>query len=145
MVVSPRSAHPFGIPVVRNDVVIVGELFVADGAYACLLSDLHVQQFPHLPRRSKFPISTRVVWIFNPLNSKPNQFGLGKERAATASQGSVDGAQFVRTQSHGIPLEKVQRLKKRLGRDEGGSRIIHEGLSTAMVGSMGMSTKKAPV
>src|SRR5580692_6162172 len=97
------------------------------------------------PRRSKFPVSTRVVWIFNPLNSKPNQFGLGKERAAAASQGSVDGAQFVRTQSHGIPLEQVQRLKKRLGRDEDGSRIIHERLSTALVGSMGMSTKKAPV
>ena len=82
---------------VGNDVVVVRELFVADGARASLLSDLHVQQLPHLPRRSKFPVSTRVVWIFNPLNSKPNQFGLGKERAATASQGSVDGAQFVGT------------------------------------------------
>ena len=55
MIVSPRSAHPFGIPVVRNDVVIVGELLVADGAYACLLSDLHVQQFPHLPPAIEVP------------------------------------------------------------------------------------------
>ena len=97
MVISPSSSHSLRTLVVRNDVVIVGELLVADGAYACLLSDLHLQQLPHLPRRSKFPVSTRVVWIFNPLNSKPNQFGLGKERAATASPGSVDGAQFVRT------------------------------------------------
>ena len=82
---------------IRHDVVVVGELFVADGAYASLLSDLAVQQRPHFRRRSKFPISTRVVQIFNPLNSKPNKFGLGKERAAAASQGSVDGAQFVRT------------------------------------------------
>ena len=82
---------------IRHDVVVVGELFVAEGARASLLSDLAIEQLPHLPRRSKFPVSTRVVWIFNPLNSKPNQFGLGKERAAAASQGSVDGAQFVRT------------------------------------------------
>ena len=32
MVISPRSAHPFWIPMVGHDVVIVGELFVADGA-----------------------------------------------------------------------------------------------------------------
>jgi hypothetical protein len=97
MVISPRPSHSFGIPVVRNNVVIVGELLVADGAYACLLSDLHVQQLPHLPRRSKFPVSARVVRIFDSLNSKPNHFGLGKERAAAASQGICGWAQFVRT------------------------------------------------
>ena len=104
MIVPPRSPHSFRAFVVRNDVVVVGEFFVADGARASLFSDLAVEQLPHLPRRSKFPISTRVVRISNPLNSKPNQFGLGKEVAATASQGSVDGAQFIATKSHGYCL-----------------------------------------
>ncbi len=33
---------------VRNDVVVVGELFVADRAYSGLLPHLAVQQFSHL-------------------------------------------------------------------------------------------------
>ena len=97
MIISPSPAHSLGIPVVWNNIVVVGELFVADRTDASLLSDPAVQQLPHLRRRSKFPVSARVVRIFDSLNSKPNHFGLGKERAATASQGSVDGAQFVRT------------------------------------------------
>lgn len=50
MVVSPRSSHPLRILVVRNDVIVVGELFVTDGARASLLSDLPVQQLAHLGR-----------------------------------------------------------------------------------------------
>jgi hypothetical protein len=40
MVVSPRSSHPFGIPVVRYDVVVICELFVTDSAFPVLLDDL---------------------------------------------------------------------------------------------------------
>jgi hypothetical protein len=47
MVVSPRSSHPFGISVVWHDVVIVGELFVADCAYSFLLGDCPLQKFAH--------------------------------------------------------------------------------------------------
>src|SRR5215475_10423729 len=47
MVVAPGSAHPFRVPVVGYDVVIVRELFVADGADATLQPDLAVQQLPH--------------------------------------------------------------------------------------------------
>jgi hypothetical protein len=43
MVVSPRSSHAFGILVVRNNVVVVSEFFVAEYAYACLLSNLAIQ------------------------------------------------------------------------------------------------------
>jgi hypothetical protein len=49
MVISPRSAHPFWIPVV-HDVVIVAELFVADRALSVLLDDFPVQQLAHLGR-----------------------------------------------------------------------------------------------
>jgi hypothetical protein len=35
---------------VWHDVVVIRELFVADGALSVLLDDLPVQQFPHLRR-----------------------------------------------------------------------------------------------
>lgn len=76
MVISPRSSHSSGISVVRNDVVVIRELLVADGAYSSLLPDLAVQQLPHLRRRSKVPISTRVVRILDPLHPDPYYPGL---------------------------------------------------------------------
>jgi hypothetical protein len=48
MVVSPSPTHAFGISMIGHDVVIVGELFVADGTYPGLLPDLAVQQLSHL-------------------------------------------------------------------------------------------------
>jgi len=50
MIISSRSAHSFRILVVRNDVVVVGKLFAADGAYSGLLPHFAVQQFSHLRR-----------------------------------------------------------------------------------------------
>ena len=43
MVVSPRSAHPFWIPMVWDDVAVVGELFVAYGAFPVLFDNFPVQ------------------------------------------------------------------------------------------------------
>lgn len=50
VIVSPRPTHALWIPMVRNHVVIVRELFVANRADASLLSDLSVQQLSHLGR-----------------------------------------------------------------------------------------------
>ena len=50
VIVPPRSAHSLRIPMVRDDVVIVRELFVADRADAGLFPDLSVQQLSHLGR-----------------------------------------------------------------------------------------------
>jgi hypothetical protein len=50
MVVSPRAAHSLRFPVVWYDIVVIGEVFVADGAYASLLDNLSIQKFPHLGR-----------------------------------------------------------------------------------------------
>ena len=50
MVIPPRPAHSFRILMVRDDIVVVREVFVADGAYPALLDNLSVQQFPHLGR-----------------------------------------------------------------------------------------------
>jgi hypothetical protein len=48
VVIPPRSAHSFRIPVVGNYIVIVCELFMADSAFPVLLDNLAIQQFPHL-------------------------------------------------------------------------------------------------
>ena len=50
MIVSPRSAHTFGILMVRHDVVVVGELLVADGTFPVLLDNRPVEKLSHLPR-----------------------------------------------------------------------------------------------
>jgi len=50
MIVPPGSSHSFGILVIRNDVIVVGELIVADRAYSGLLPHLAVQQCSHLCR-----------------------------------------------------------------------------------------------
>ena len=51
VIVSPRSAHSLRILVVWNDVAVIREFVVADRAYAALLPDLPVQQFPHFGGR----------------------------------------------------------------------------------------------
>ena len=50
VIVSPRSTHSFRILVVRDYVVVIREVLVADGAYSALLENLSVQKFPHLCR-----------------------------------------------------------------------------------------------
>lgn len=101
MIISPGSAHSFRVLVVWNDVIVVSEFVVADRAYAALLSYLPVQQLPHLSRGSQFPVSSRVMRIFNSLNSKSDQLGLGYEFSATAGERLVNGAQFIAAESHG--------------------------------------------
>jgi hypothetical protein len=62
---------PFGIPVVRNHIVIISELFVANRAFPILLNDLAIQELPHLGWRPEFPISSRVMRILNTLHAHP--------------------------------------------------------------------------
>ncbi len=50
MVISPRASHCSGIFVVRHNVVVVRELFVADCAYSVLFGDFALQEFPHFRR-----------------------------------------------------------------------------------------------
>jgi len=103
MIVSPSSSHPFLIPVVWHDVVVVRELYVADCTYPVLLNNLPVQEFPHFSGGPEFPISSRVMWIFNALHSEPCQHGFRNEFSTTAGARFVDGAVFVATEPHGIP------------------------------------------
>jgi hypothetical protein len=75
MVVSPTSAHAFGISMIRHGIAEIGEHLVAYRTFAALLPDLSVQQLPHFGRRMQFAISPRMVSIFDPLNAKaPSTF-----------------------------------------------------------------------
>jgi hypothetical protein len=49
MVVSPCPSHAFAPFVIRDNIVAVRELLLADWTNAVLLSDLPIEQFPHLP------------------------------------------------------------------------------------------------
>lgn len=70
MVISPRSSHPFGIFVVWHDVVVVRELTMADCAYSVLFRNFPLQKFPHFRGRPEFPISPRVMRIFDASNTR---------------------------------------------------------------------------
>jgi hypothetical protein len=71
MIVSPRPSHPFGISVVRHNVAVICELFVADCTYPVLLDNLPIQQFPHLSWGPEFSVSSRVMRIFDALYAHP--------------------------------------------------------------------------
>jgi hypothetical protein len=70
VIVSPRSSHSLGIPMVWHYVVVVGELFVADGTLSVLLDNLPVQELPHFRRGPEFPIPPRVMRVVNVSNSE---------------------------------------------------------------------------
>lgn len=92
---------------IGDDIVIIAKFFVADRTNARLLSNFAVQQFPHLRGRSQFPVSPRVMRIFNALNSESDQLWLGQKFASTTRERFVDRTQFIGTKSHGIPLIRV--------------------------------------
>jgi hypothetical protein len=70
MVISPCSSHSFGILVIGHDVAVVRKLFEADSADSVLLGDFPLQKFPHFCGGPEFPISSRVVWILDTLNTE---------------------------------------------------------------------------
>jgi hypothetical protein len=63
MIVPPRSAHAARANVVRCDVAVVGEPFLAQCTDATLRCNLLVQQFSHFRVRTDLPKSSRVVGI----------------------------------------------------------------------------------
>ena len=42
VIISPRSSHPFGIPVIWNYIGVICELFVTDSTFPVLLDNLSV-------------------------------------------------------------------------------------------------------
>src|ERR1700730_11663807 len=86
MVISPGSSHSFRILVVWHDVVVVGELFVADGTLPVLLDNLPIKRFSHFSRRPEFSISSWVMRIVDTLHADPYQPGPRLEFPAAAGK-----------------------------------------------------------
>src|SRR5271156_3811763 len=102
VVISPRSSHAFGISVVGYYVVVIGEPFIADGAFSVLLDNLPIQQFPHFSRRSEFPISPRMMRILNSSNPRLQSARIGRLFTTAAGNRFVDWAVFIATKPHSI-------------------------------------------
>jgi len=62
VIVSPRSAHASAMDVVGHHVAVVGQLFIAEGAYALLGDNLPIEKFSHFAVRADFPVSPGMVW-----------------------------------------------------------------------------------
>lgn len=98
-------------------VVVIRELLVADRALLVLLDNLAIQQLSHLGWGPQFPVSSRMMRIFNPLNTRPQRSCTSHVFATTAEQRAMNRTAFVRTESHGVPQNRVIRLiwQKRQG------------------------------
>ena len=103
VIISPSSAHSFWIPVVRHHIVIVCELFMADGALPVLLDNLPVEQFPHFSGGSEFSISPQMMRIINASDTRLQSARIGRLFPAAAGDRSVDWAVFIAMEFHGVP------------------------------------------
>ncbi len=87
MVISPRSSHAPWADMVRHNVAIVGEPFLAESADAILRRNLCVYQLPHLGVRADLPEPSWVLRIIDPSNSQlVRSFSLRDGLTATARQ-----------------------------------------------------------
>jgi len=90
---------------VGNDVAVIRELLLADAANSVLGNDFPVEQLTHLPVRSQFPVSARMMGI---VDAPDTHLALPSFRGdclpATAGEGAVDWTELVAVESHGILL-----------------------------------------
>jgi hypothetical protein len=85
-----------------------------DGASPVLFGDLAVEQLPHLCLGTEFTISPGVVRVFDTLHPEvSDSTSFLDQVATTARKGSVDGAEFIAAELHGIPLGWVFREKEK--------------------------------
>jgi len=101
MIVPPRSSHTPRINVVRNDVVIVRELPLAEGARTVLSDNFPIQELPHFSIRPDFPVSTWMLGIFDSSDAHlKRSLSLRDSFPATAKTRSMDRANLVAAESH---------------------------------------------
>lgn len=78
------------------------------------------------------------MWVFNPLDSQADHFGLGQEFSAAARERSVDWTHFIRSKSHDIPLENAT--------DMGGGHLRERAGNTSMaVGQLQLLPEGEPM
>jgi hypothetical protein len=69
MIVPPSPVHAAGMDMIRHHVSVVGQLFIAEGAYALLGDNLPVEKFPHFAVRAEFPVSPGMMRVFDAPNA----------------------------------------------------------------------------
>jgi len=85
---------------VRDDLVVIGEPPAANATFRVLVNDLAVENLSQLGRRSDFPISAWMMWIFNPAHRSP-QLAIPWTLLSTAAEPrAMDWANFVQSQLH---------------------------------------------
>jgi hypothetical protein len=103
MIVPPRPSHTAGIDVVWNDVAIVRELSLAEGAYSILGGDLSVHQLPHLGIGTDLSISARMMGIVDSTDSHLPRLSILWYRFPAATElRAMNWAQLISTESHGF-------------------------------------------
>jgi hypothetical protein len=109
MVISSRPSHSSRVNVVGHDVAIVRERHLADGALPVLFDDFAVEQLPHLCLGAEFAVSPGVMRVFDTLHPQASESAsLLDQLTAAARNGSVDGAEFLATEFHGLLRSLVE-------------------------------------
>jgi len=82
--------------VVGDDVAVVRERFLAEGAYAILGDDLPVEELPHFAVGTEFPVSPGMMRILNVPNAHLARPFLSRNCfSAAAEERTVNRAQLI--------------------------------------------------
>ena len=104
MIVPPRSSHAAGIDVVGDNVAVVGELFIAESAFAFLGDDLPIQQLSHFAIRADLPISAGMLGIIDAPDAHPAWALFSWDLLSAAAElGAVNRAKLIPAESHRKP------------------------------------------
>jgi hypothetical protein len=103
MIVSPYPSHASGIDMVRHNVAVICELFLAEGAEAILCNDLPIEEIPHFTVGAEFPEPPGMKRIFDAPNTHLAHALFSRDcLSSTAETGAVDRAELVLAESHDV-------------------------------------------
>jgi hypothetical protein len=104
VVVPPCPSHAAGMDMVRYDVAIGGEPFFAESTEPILRCDLPVEKLPHFSIGAEVPVSPWMMRIFNAPNAHLARPFLSRDCfSAAAEERTVNRAQLITAESHGLP------------------------------------------
>lgn len=103
--------HSTGIDVVRNDVAVISELPLAEGAHAVLNGDLSVHQLAHFGVRADLSISARVLRIINTPDTHLSHSPFFWDGFPSATyKRAVNGTQLISAESHSFLQIQLVRI-----------------------------------
>jgi hypothetical protein len=96
--------------VIGHDVVVVGERHLANGALSVLLNYFSIEQLPHFRFGAKLAVSSRMVRVFDTLNSEPSGSPSFQNRLAAAAR--ERRTVLIAAKFHGLPPGRDFREKR---------------------------------